>query len=169
MAVYSYVSIRITPNGIYKNGLLQVAGSYTCGVNRGSSFFAGESDGSVTSVYGFLLNNVLDKGNQTDGLTTPINFMINVGEGTLEGIDRIYYGNQTNHFYTDDDFESIVNLGVYINGQPKSAVYVGNNIVLVGSNTGYVSISSDNCETWTAVPNNPQLSVSSINCLTKIS
>ena len=95
-------------------------------------------------------------------MTSPVIFMTKVAD------DRIYYANETNHFYTDDEFVTVVNLGSYFNGQPKSAVYLDNNIVLTSSSNGYVAISIDNCETWAEISGNPPLSVSSINSLLSI-
>lgn len=172
MAITTTYNLHITAGGIYSSGTLVLSGNYTCGFSNYDNFtnfpsedggvFGGTIDGSIGKGFN-KLNTWTHLGNKTDGMSTPIAFIVGVANG------RIYYANETHHFYTDDNFSTITNIGVYpITGQPKSAIYVDNDIVLTASSNGYVAISIDNCENWTEISGNPPLGVSSINSLLAI-
>jgi hypothetical protein len=169
MAIVTTYNLHITAGGIYRSGSLVLSGNYSSGFSNYNNFanfpsetggvFGGTIDGSIGKGSS-KLSTWTHLGNKTDGMSSPIIFIIGVADG------RIYYANETHHFYTDDDFSTVTNIGSYpITGQPKAAVYIDSSIVLTTSSTGKVAISTDNCETWEEVSGNPPAGITSINCM----
>lgn len=172
MALSTTYNLHFTSGGIYRSGSLVLSGNYTSGFSNYDNFtpwpsetggvFGGTIDGSIGRGTN-KLNTWTHLGNKTSGQSTPINFIIEVADG------RIYYANDTNHFYTDDDFSTYTNIGSYpITGEPKAAVYVDASIVITTSSTGKVAISTDNCETWEEATGNPPAGITSINSMVTV-
>jgi hypothetical protein len=148
--------IYFTTNGIYSGNILIQSGNFTCAIDAGSGvLYAGTADGHIWKSVdsGSIWNDLGDKTNEAGIITSIIK---NNNRFIIAVID------DAKILYTDDDFETMIEISIIIG--VNCFVGVDNNTIIGGTVDARILISNNNGNSF-GNPEEEQYMQTSINCL----